>query len=323
MIVLTGGAGFIGSAFLSKLNAEGVRDVLVVDDLGCTAKWQNLLGKSFREYIHKDTFIEALEAGRYSNAIKAIVHLGACSSTTETNVDYLMRNNTDFTRRLALYATTGEVRFIYASSAATYGNGSYGYDDDANLLLGLRPLNAYGFSKHVFDLWAKDAGLLKRIVGLKFFNVYGPNEYYKGEMSSVAWKAFGKIRETGKFSLFKSHRPEFLDGEQKRDFVYVKDCCDVMWWLLNTPAVSGIFNLGSGKARSWNDLVGSVFSALNIPKNIDYISMPEPLRKQYQYFTEAPMERLRQAGYTKTMTSLEDGVRDYVVTHLLASDPHL
>jgi ADP-L-glycero-D-manno-heptose 6-epimerase len=322
MFIVTGGAGFIGSAFVRTLNSHGIRDILVVDDLGSSQKWKNLVKKSFREYVHKHRFLDLVTNNNLPSGIDGIIHLGACSSTTEQDVDYLVENNFAYTRTLARFAIDRGIRFVYASSAATYGDGASGYDDDVQALSSLRPLNPYGFSKHLFDLWARDNNALDSIVGLKFFNVYGPNEYYKGEMSSVVWKAFNKIRQTGSFHLFKSYRPEYGDGEQQRDFVYVKDCCDVMWWLLNNRSANGIFNLGTGQARSWNDLVASVFAAMNRAPKIEYIEMPESLRNQYQYFTEAKMDRLSSSGYHLPFRSLEDGIKDYVTQHLVCSDPH-
>lgn len=323
MIIVTGGAGFIGSAFISKLNSEGIKDIIVVDNIASTGKWRNLVGKSFREYVHKDRFLDLLLEKKISGAIDGVVHLGACSSTTEANVDYLLQNNLTYSQKLAEYCVTHGIRFIYASSAATYGDGANSYEDNSQYLSTLRPLNPYGFSKHLFDLWGQRFGILHRMAGLKFFNVYGPNEYYKNEMSSVVWKAFNKIQEGGSFSLFKSHRPDYKDGEQKRDFVYVKDCCNVVWWLLNNPTVNGLYNVGSGRARTWNDLATAVFSAMKRPVKIEYIPMPEKLINQYQYFTEAPMKRLPEAGYQSPLYSLEDGIQDYVGNHLLASDQHL
>lgn len=322
MIIVTGAAGFIGSAFVRKLNNEGIRDILVVDNLASTQKWKNLVKKSFRDYLHKDQFLSMLKSDSLPSTVDAIVHLGACSATTEGNIDYLMVNNVKYTQTIAEFAIARDIRFIYASSAATYGDGDYGYDDDLDKIEQLQPLNGYGYSKHLFDLWAKRLGLFNKIAGLKFFNVYGPNEYYKGEMASVVWKAFNKIQESGSFSLFKSYRPDYKDGEQKRDFVYVKDCCDVMWWLLNTPKANGLFNLGSGNARTWNDLVQAVFTALNKPVNIQYVDMPSKLVNQYQYFTEAPMQRLIAAGYSQKLHQLEDGILDYVTNHLLQRDIH-
>ncbi len=322
MFIVTGGAGFIGSAFIAKLNSEGFKDILVVDELGSSSRWKNLVRKSFREYVHKDRFIEMVRGNCLPASVEGIVHLGACSSTTERNVEYLLQNNYEYTKTLAEYSIHNAIRFVYASSAATYGDGALGYDDDESRLGELAPLNPYGYSKHLFDLWARKQGLFSHIVGLKFFNVYGPNEYYKDEMASVAWKAFNKIQESGSFSLFKSYRPEYKDGEQMRDFVYVKDCCDVMWWLLNNRAANGLLNVGSSKARSWNDLVGAVFRSLGRSPRIEYIEMPPQLRDQYQYFTEASMSKLKNIGFTKSFRSLEEGIEDYVSQHLLKSDPH-
>jgi ADP-L-glycero-D-manno-heptose 6-epimerase len=322
MFIVTGGAGFIGSAFIAKLNSEGIKDILVVDDLASSPRWKNLVRKSFRDYVQKDRFLEMVRSNTLPASVEGILHLGACSSTTERNVEYLLQNNYEYTKALAEYSIHHGIRFVYASSAATYGDGALGYDDDETHLSELAPLNAYGYSKHLFDLWARKQGLFSHVAGLKFFNVYGPNEYYKEDMASVVWKAFNKIRESGSFSLFKSYRPDYKDGEQKRDFVYVKDCCDVMWWLLNNRIANGLFNVGSGKARSWNDLVGSVFGSLKRAPHIEYIEMPLHLRDQYQYFTEAPISKLRNAGFTKPFHTLEEGIDDYVSRHLLKSDPH-
>jgi ADP-L-glycero-D-manno-heptose 6-epimerase len=317
MIIVTGAAGLIGSAFLHTLNSHGVKDVLAVDNLSTSEKWKNLVGKSFREYMHKDAFLSALKEGRLAKGIDGIVHMGACSTTTERDVDYLMRNNVQYTQVLAEFAISKGIRFVYASSAATYGGGEHGYNDTIEHLENLRPLNPYGFSKHLVDLWAKRLGLFTQIAGVKFFNVFGPNEYHKGDQKSVVCKAFKTISQTGEFGLFKSHKPEYRDGEQMRDFVYVKDCCDVMWWLLNTPHANGLFNVGFGKARTWNDLLRAVFTAMGKPAQIKYAEMPDGLRNQYQYFTEAPINRLRSAGYSAPFTPLEDAVKDYVQEYLM------
>lgn len=322
MIVVTGGAGFIGSAFIAKLNAEGITDIIVVDEASSSLRERNLAHKSFSQFLSKEDFLSRVQAETLPGTITAIVHMGACSSTTEKNVEYLRANNFEYTKSLALYAVKHGIRFIYASSAATYGAGEHGYADDISTLDQLRPLNPYGDSKQIFDLWARDEKLFDSIVGLKFFNVYGPNEYYKGSMASVAFKAFNTIQDTGSFSLFKSNHPDYKDGEQMRDFVYVKDCCEVMWWLLQHPGVNGLFNIGSGKARSWNDLLSAVFTAVAKPIRIAYVDMPESIKNQYQNFTEAPMAKLRAAGYTKPFYTLEEGVRDYVQNHLLTSDKH-
>lgn len=322
MIIVTGGAGFIGSAFVAKLNAQGINDILIVDDLNSNARVMNLANKKFTQYIGKSDFIQSVKSNSLSRDISAIVHMGACSSTTERDLEYLRTNNFEYSKILAEYCLTHGVRYIYASSAATYGDGNNGYDDDVSRIDELKPLNPYGDSKQTMDLWARDQGIFSQVVGLKFFNVYGPNEYYKGHMASVAWKAFNTIKETSSFSLFKSHRPDYKDGEQKRDFVYVKDCCDIMWWLLNTPSVNGLFNVGSGRARSWNDLLNALFKAMQKPAQLSYIDMPVELRDQYQYFTEAPMQKLKVAGYTAPLHTLEEGVSDYVTNHLMKPDKH-
>lgn len=315
MYIVTGGAGFIGSAFISFLNQQGIRDIVVVDVLEHSGRWKNLRGKEFAHYYHRDEFLSLIERDALPFATSAVVHMGACSSTTETDADFLMRNNYRFSISVAEFCSRHNTRLVYASSAATYGAGESGYDDGCDLAK-LFPLNAYGFSKHAFDLWMTRTNFSPRAAGLKFFNVFGPGEYYKGDMSSVVFKSWQQIKAGSGVKLFKSYRPDFGDGEQKRDFVYVKDCCKVMWWLLQNPGVTGLFNVGSGKARSWKDLVSAVYSALDLPPRIEFIEMPESLRKQYQYFTEASLLKLRSAGYSAPLFSLEDAVRDYVSAHL-------
>jgi ADP-L-glycero-D-manno-heptose 6-epimerase len=321
-VIVTGGAGFIGSAFVWKLNREGIDDILIVDDLKDSEKWKNLTGLRFSDYLHKAVFFQNVSANTVTYVPEAVVHMGACSSTTERDADYLMENNYRFTRVLAEWAVSRKIRFVYASSAATYGNGTRGFSEEIELS-GLRPLNMYGYSKHLFDLYAERSGLLKKITGLKFFNVFGPNEYHKGDMASMVFKAFHQITETGGVKLFKSHLENIADGEQKRDFVYIKDCMDVMWWLLIHKEVTGLFNLGSGKAHSWNDLIRSLFIVMGRQPQIQYVAMPESLQKIYQYFTQASMEGLGKAGCPLHFRSLEAAVQDYVVNHLQAGDPHL
>jgi len=321
-VIVTGGAGFIGSAFVWKLNQERIDDILIVDDLKDSEKWRNLAGLRFSDYLHKDVFLHSVTGNTITYAPEALVHMGACSSTMERNADYLMENNYRFTRILAEWAVSRKIRFLYASSAATYGNGAKGFSDEIDLS-GLRPLTLYGYSKHLFDLYAERSGLLTEIVGLKFFNVFGPNEYHKGDMASVVFKAFHQIMETGRVKLFKSSREDYADGEQMRDFVYVKDCVEVMWWLLIHDEVNGLFNLGSGRARSWNDLIQALFTAMGHPPQIKYIVMPEALHESYQYFTQASMEQLKKTGCPLHFRSLEEAVRDYVANHLQAKEPHL
>ncbi len=323
MIIVTGGAGFIGSVFVWKLNEEGVDDILIVDELGESEKWKNLVKRRFSDYLHKESFLEMVLADKVPFQVKTLVHLGANSSTTERDAEHLMRNNYLYSRALAVWAVRNDVRFVYAGSAATYGDGSQGFSDDDAVTRTLRPINMYGYSKHLFDLGILKNDMGEKVAGVKFFNVFGPNEYHKGDMRSVVHKAFGGIRETGKVRLFKSYKPDYPDGGQMRDFIYVKDCVDVLWWLCRNPGAGGIFNLGTGVARTWNDLARAVFSALDMEPQIEYVEMPEGLRDQYQYFTEARMEKLRAAGYRAEFRSLEEGVRDYVVNYLRQKDPYL
>jgi len=323
MIIVTGGAGFIGSAFIWKLNAEGIDDILIVDELGQTEKWKNLVNRRYVEYIHKDVFLRMICNEQVPFKPRAIVHMGACSSTTERNADYLMDNNYHYTCRLAEWALTQDVRFIYASSAATYGDGSQGFSDENSATATLRPINMYGYSKQLFDLWTLRFNAESKVVGIKFFNVFGPNEYHKGDMRSVVHKAFEQIRDTGKVRLFKSYKHEYSDGGQMRDFVYIKDCVEIMWWLFEHPEVNGIFNLGTGQARTWNDLIHAVFSAMNREPRIEYFDMPPDIRNQYQYFTEAKMEKLRATACPAAFRPLEAAVHDYVVNYLQKTDPHL
>jgi ADP-L-glycero-D-manno-heptose 6-epimerase len=320
MIIVTGGAGFIGSAIVWKLNNEGIDDIIVVDDLGTSEKWKNLVNLRYNDYIHMDDFLDMVLEDDVPFSVSGIIHMGACSSTTERDADYLMENNYRYSVNLADWAVKRAVRFIYASSAATYGNGSLGFSDDADVMAALKPINMYGYSKQLFDLWVMRNKLETKMAGIKFFNVFGPNEYHKGDMRSVIHKSFGQIAETGKVRLFKSHRPEYGDGEQKRDFVYVKDCVDVLWWFLQNREVNGIFNLGTGKARTWNDLVKAVFSATGRDPEIDYVDMPESIRDQYQYFTEARMDKLRLTGCPLSFHSLEDAVADYVKKYLAGGE---
>ena len=323
MIVVTGGAGFIGSAFVWKLNQQGINDIVIVDRLGQSDKWKNLVNRRFADYLHKDAFLQLIRTDQVPYPVRAVIHMGACSSTTERDADYLWENNYLYSRHVAQWALKHRIRLIYASSAATYGDGSQGFSDADALTPALRPINMYGYSKQCFDLWVLRQGLQRQVAGIKFFNVFGPNEYHKGDMRSVVHKAFGQITETGSVRLFKSYRPAYADGGQMRDFIYVKDCVEVLWWLLEHAEVNGIFNLGTGRARSWNDLIRAVFTAMNLQTNIAYIDMPPGLEGQYQYFTEASMDKLQQAGCPVVCRTLEDAVRDYIVDHLQQKDPHL
>ena len=344
MFIITGGAGMIGSALLWQLNNQGVTDILVVDNLASTEKWKNLVKAQYLGYMHRDEFLDCVREDRLEEALElehgiprlhgnelgklqGIVHLGACSATTERDADYLMRNNLEYSKVLCDYALRRGARFIQASSAATYGDGSQGFDDDVDRLGELHPLNMYGYSKHLFDLWAVRTGRMRSIASIKFFNVYGPNEYHKGDMRSMVQKSVEQIQATGKVRLFKSYKPEYTDGGQVRDFIYVKDCARVLAVLLQNPGMNGLFNLGTGKARSWNDLANAVFSALGREPKIEYVEMPEILRGKYQYHTEAKMQRLGDAFWSVEkdldLRSLEDGVKDYVQNYLTQDDPYL
>lgn len=315
-IIVTGGAGFIGANVVRGLNARGIDDIVVVDRLRDGAKWRNLLGLRVEDVVDKDDFRLDVREGAVAADIDAVIHLGACSSTTESDADYLLDNNYRYTRELCEWCLEEGIRFIYASSAATYGDGALGYSDEDFSTPGLAPLNMYGLSKHLFDLWALRRGHLDRIAGLKFFNVFGPHEDHKGDMRSVVHKAHSQILADGRVRLFKSYRPEFPDGGQVRDFLDVRDAVDVVLWLLDRPAVNGLFNCGTGEARSWNDLATAVFAALDREPRLDYIEMPEQLRGKYQYHTRADLAKLRRAGYDRPFTGLEDGIRDYVRGHL-------
>jgi len=323
MIIVTGGAGFIGSALVAALNKRKITDILVVDQLGTDQKWKNLRNLSFADYVEKDDFLEMVIEDGIHGPVEAVFHLGACSSTTETDASYLIKNNYEYAEILAQWAIRprrAKIRFIYASSAATYGDGSAGFSDDEDKLEDLRPLNMYGYSKHLFDLWACRTGLLKKIVGLKYFNVFGPNEYHKADMRSFVLKAFEQINATGKVRLFKSYKSEYADGEQFRDFLYVKDAVDMTLFFFDNPKITGLFNIGAGVARSWNSLVKAVFAALNKKPNIEYIEMPESIRNQYQYYTCADITKLRTAGYKKQINPLEDAIKDYVQNYLMKKE---
>jgi ADP-L-glycero-D-manno-heptose 6-epimerase len=316
LIILTGGAGFIGSCVLRHLNDQGIRNIIVVDELGQTEKWKNLVGKQFADIIDKSQCFEWLE-GR-DDKIKAFIHLGACTSTVETDASYLLENNYRFTVQLAEYAIKHNKRFIYASSAATYGDGSQGFSDEENTLSRLAPLNMYGYSKHLFDLWLKNRGLLNKAVGLKYFNVFGPNELHKGRMASAITHVLPTARKEGVIRLFKSTDPHsFADGEQKRDFVYVKDVARMTCAFLENKA-TGIFNIGNGIAGSWNQVAKAVFKALDLPINIQYIDMPRDLIGKYQNYTCADMAKTRQAlGNASSCMPLEDSIIDYVRNYLI------
>lgn len=312
-IIVTGGSGFIGSAVVWRLNELGREDIVVVDRKDDAAKERNLAPLKFADFVDADDFIARLDD--FSEA-ETIIHMGACSSTTETNREYMMRNNYQYTRDLAAFAVANDIRFIYASSAATYGDGSAGMADGIESLDKLRPLNLYGESKHLFDQYAATNGMFKKIVGLKYFNVFGPNENHKGDMRSLVNKAFGQINETGSLKLFKSAHPDYADGEFGRDFVYVKDAVDMTLHFME-KRTGGLFNVGSGRMNTWNALADAIFKVLNLPKNIEFIEMPEHLRDRYQYHTQADLARIRNAGYTAETTPLDSAVADYVQNYLV------
>jgi len=318
MIVVTGGAGCIGSAVVWALNKRGRQDILIVDRLGSGEKWKNLVSLRYHDIVRPDAFISGLSGGSFSpGGIEAVIHMGACSSTTETNADYLMENNYAWTVSLAGWCLTHAIRCIYASSAATYGDGSAGYSDDEASCTQLKPLNVYGYSKQAFDLHVINRGWQHRLTGLKFFNVFGPNEYHKGEMRSVIHKAWQSISSGSGYPLFRSHRPDFADGEQRRDFVWLKDVADVILFFLDHPDINGIYNVGSGTASSFNELLSSVYLAMDLAPQIRYVDMPSHLRERYQYYTCADISRLRQAGYTAPFTPLQDAVQEYVREYLM------
>lgn len=327
MILVTGGAGFIGSNLVAGLLARGLGPIAVCDRFGQDAKWKNLAKHPIAALIQPEHLMDWLHEN--GGSVNCIFHMGAISATTETDVDLIMETNFNLSMKLWYWCAENDSRLIYASSAATYGNGELGFDDDnsATALSALRPLNPYGWSKQLFDINAvrlADQGATPlQWAGLKFFNVYGPNEYHKGGMRSVAHQLFGQIRETGRATLFRSHHPDYEDGGQMRDFVWVGDCVAQMIWLYDNPHVSGIFNSGSGTARSFLDLARATFAALGREEAIDWRDTPEEIRRHYQYFTEARMDRIRAVGYATPQTSLEDGVRRYVEAYLATDDPYL
>jgi ADP-L-glycero-D-manno-heptose 6-epimerase len=315
LIVVTGGAGFIGSCLVRQLNEQGYNNLVIVDNLGSTEKWKNLVGKRFYDCIHKNDLFSWLQ-GREVD-IEAFIHLGACSNTLECDASYLLENNYRYSVKLCEYALRSGHRFIYASSASTYGNGEQGFSDDHEALDELRPLNMYGYSKHLFDLWAKQQGILSQVVGLKYFNVFGPNEYHKGRMASAIVRMLPEAMQEDTIRLFKSDQTNFVHGEQKRDFIYVKDAVRLTLSFLSN-ALSGIFNIGSGEATSWNRLATAVFKAVHKPCNIEYIAMPNDLKGKYQYFTQANIQKTKKGlGAHFSLTSVENAVQEYVQDYLL------
>lgn len=329
MIVITGGTGFIGSNLVAELEAQGADNLVVCDVLGTSDKWRNIAKRGLRDFVHPENLFAYLD--QHKKDVKVIFHMGAISSTTEKDADLIMQNNFILTKDLWRWCSENDVRFIYASSAATYGNGeaSFSDDDSPEFLARLRPLNPYGWSKHLFDRRVSNLVYLTKSeepppqwAGLKFFNVYGPNEYHKGDQMSVICKLYPQVAAGAQARLFKSDHPSFEDGGQLRDFVYVDDCVSVMMWLYFNPKVSGLFNVGTGKARSFKDLALATFSASGMEPKIQYIDMPETLKNKYQYFTQADVSKLRVAGYQTPFTELEDGVRNYVQGFMATGDQY-
>jgi ADP-L-glycero-D-manno-heptose 6-epimerase len=315
--IVTGAAGLIGSALVWELNRRGVEDAIVVDRLGRSEKWRHLVPLRFAEYLEAEEFYPRIaEHPDAFGPVAEVYHLGACSATTERDATYLIANNYRLSQDLATWALGRDARFVYASSAATYGSRETDLREDLDPH-SLSPLNMYGYSKQLFDLWARREGILDRIVGLKFFNVYGPNEDHKGDMRSVVAKAYEQIASDGTVKLFESYRPGIRDGEQTRDFLYVKDAVAIALHLGRSPRAAGLYNVGSGVARTWNDLAAAIFTALERPKNITYVPMPDTLRGKYQYRTEATIDRLRESGYTAPFVSLEEGVWEYICRYLV------
>lgn len=321
MIIVTGASGFIGSAFVWKLNEMGINDILLVDKMKCENKWLNLRKRDYADWCDTDDLFSWLENKENAKMITGVLHMGAISDTVEENGDILMKNNYGYSKKLWEFCAKNKINYVYASSAATYGGGERGYNDDVTFseLKKLLPLNKYGYSKKVFDDWALKQELKpNQWIGVKFFNVYGPQEYHKGRMASMVFHTFYQYKENAKVKLFKSHKEGYKDGEQLRDFVYIKDVLDVLYYFLFLKVPSGIYNLGTGKARSFHDLsLETIKCSVGDPSIksesvIDFIPMPEDLRGKYQYFTEASMTKLKQTGYNKEFYSLEEGVKDYV-----------
>ncbi len=313
--------GFIGSAIIWAMNNAGIDRIIVVDSPSNNS-WKNLVNLRFADIIDKNTFMRNIEENKFGNSIEGIVHMGACSDTTEGNAEYLMENNFQYTKKLASWAIGKKCRFVYASSAATYGNGP-DFSDNERKIYSLKPLNMYAYSKQLFDIWAYRNNLLTNIAGIKFFNVFGPNEYHKGEMRSVIHKKFHEIVNTGRASLFKSYKKEYGHGQQKRDFIYIKDAVKITLFIYNNHSVNGIINAGTGKARSFNDVVKTIFNILGKKEDIVYIDMPENIKNSYQYFTQADITKIRSFGYNDPFLSLEESIKDYVNNYLLSEECYL
>jgi ADP-L-glycero-D-manno-heptose 6-epimerase len=320
MFIVTGGAGFIGSAIIAALNQRNVTDILIVDELSTSPKWKNLRALQFSDYIEKDDFLKQVLDNRAPKSVQGIFHMGACSSTTEMDCSFLIKNNFEYTKHLAQWACREGIRFVYASSAATYGAGEKGFNDDQQPLYDLRPLNPYGYSKQIFDCWAGKTGLLDKIVGLKYFNVFGPNEYHKGDMCSYVLKGHQQIKASSQVTLFKSGNPEYAHGEYVRDFIYIKDAVAMTLFFMDNPELGGLYNVGTGRAHTWNEYVSAIFAALDLKPAIEFVDMPESIRGQYQYYTQANMDKLHQAGYDRPCIPLKEAVADYVLNYLESNE---
>ena len=318
MIVVTGGAGCIGSAIVWALNKRGITDIILVDGIDHPEKEKNIASLDYFALEHKDVFLRYTTSLNMPWPVDAIIHMGGCSSTVERDEVFLTKNNYDYTKLLATYALNKDIRFIYASSAATYGSGGNGFSDEVDPKI-LRPLNPYGHSKQKFDLWAQEQGVLDRIVGLKYFNVFGPSEYHKKEMQSMVRRGFLQVLDSGKIRLFKSNNPKYADGDQERDFLYVKDAVEMALFFLDNPRTGGIFNAGTGVARTWNDLAVAVFKAMDRKVAVEYIEMPISIRSQFQYRTCAKIDKIRSVGYSQSITSLEEATTDYIQNYLLSN----
>jgi ADP-L-glycero-D-manno-heptose 6-epimerase len=321
MIAVTGASGFIGSVLVESLNALGHNDLVLVDTFGNQDKWKNLRARSYRDFLYPDEFVQKLESGSLN--LEAILHIGAVTDTGEKDADLMYKSNTAFTKRIAHWAIKHGVRFIYASSASVYGDGTFGFSDEDDLTPKLLPMNPYAYSKWLIDAQAISEGWASKVVGLRFFNVFGPNEYHKARMASVVWHAYNQITSTGKMVLFKSHKEGYFDGGQTRDFIYVRDICNVIQWFLKNPSANGIFNLGTGNARTFNDLAAAIFAAVGSEPNIEFVPTPDQFRNSYQYFTEADLTKLRAVGCDYEFTSLENGVADYINNYLQKPNPYL
>ena len=321
MKIITGGAGFIGSAICWRLNTLGNHDILIVDEDAKGTKQNNLNELDFVDFIDKDSFLKKVQTGAINYKVDTIYHMGACSSTTENNMDYLIENNVEYSKSLGNWCIKNDTKFIYASSAATYGDGSEGFDDNIDIIPKLKPLNKYGLSKQLFDMWVIENKLHNKFVGLKYFNVFGPNENHKGDMRSMVNKAFTQINETGKLKLFRSLKPEYKDGEQMRDFIYVKDAVEMTLFFdpFNEAGKNntGIYNIGSGRASTWLDAANAVFKALGKEPHVEWIDIPDNIKDQYQYYSRANISKLKVSGYENAIMKLEDSIGDYVKNYLV------